>query len=227
MSASKGRVDDSGGGFWARFAVLTVVVLWVSLVGGNWLGKYLMSTRKEFIVSAEQDYRSMPDQRSRLRGRPPVENVKPAPTPSDADASDADNASTDNPSAESEASHVTPAAKPSKDVNEERGAPTSQQTPSGTGAKKPEATAMNHAAAEGSAAPSKPKEPPTSPTRAAARPSAAHATPAVSHLKSEPAPKSAAETKHPTSPPVPTPERPPQDRPAPLPTGTDSTDGDG
>lgn len=81
-----GAVEHTGGGFWARFAVLTIVVLWVSLIGGNWIGKYLMSTNKKFSMSADQEYRIMPDQRSRLRGRPPVVDVKPTAVTEDSAA---------------------------------------------------------------------------------------------------------------------------------------------
>ncbi len=71
-------VDESGSGFWARLLVLAVVVLWVSLVCGIWVGHYLMATNKWFATGGTQDYRMFPRQRARLHGRPPLIEASPS-----------------------------------------------------------------------------------------------------------------------------------------------------
>jgi len=69
-----------GGSFWPRFMVLAVVVLWMSLLGGNWVGRYVMEHNSKFVIKPDE-YRPMSDQRSRLRGRPPVMPELGTPAP--------------------------------------------------------------------------------------------------------------------------------------------------
>ncbi|MBM3461120.1 MAG: hypothetical protein FJX76_03365 [Armatimonadetes bacterium] len=71
VKAAKRGDEGSATGFWARFMVLAVVVLWASLAGGSWAGRYLLEHNKKFAIKTEE-YKPFADQRSRLQGRPPV-----------------------------------------------------------------------------------------------------------------------------------------------------------
>lgn len=75
------RKDEGGGSFWPRFMVLAVVVLWVSLLGGNWVGRYVMEHNSKFSIKPDEYRPVVTDQRSRLRGRPPVMPELGTPTP--------------------------------------------------------------------------------------------------------------------------------------------------
>jgi hypothetical protein len=225
LAAKRGgaTVDESGSGFWARFAVLTVVVLWISLIGGNWLGNYLMRTNVKFANAGEEDYRSMPNQRSRLRGRPPVVTAKPSPSGDDA-------APAPSPAGDDEGS-VGPArsaARPSP-------SPLAMVVPHEKPAGKPSPRKTAHPVAP-RATPVRPT--PAAPLASRPTPEEPAAAPAVSHpapvKAAEPPAKKAAEpeAKEPAAarpsastserkapgPPVPTPERPAAAPQAPVPT---------
>lgn len=63
--------EGSGSGFFARFTVLAVVVLWCALAAGNWAGRYLVEHNPKFRVSNDE-VRTLDDASSRLQARPPV-----------------------------------------------------------------------------------------------------------------------------------------------------------
>lgn len=106
--------SESASGFWPRFAVLTVVVLWVSLVGGNWVGKYLLRTNPKFAITNKEDFRNVNDQRSRLRGRAPVTSGEaPAADKGDVDPSDKPSGDGVELTSPSDASSKAPGARPS------------------------------------------------------------------------------------------------------------------
>ncbi len=110
-AAAKG--NDRPGGFWARFLVLTVVILWTSLVAGNWVGKYVMHHNKKFAVAQEDNqFRSFAKERSRLRGRPPVVDV---PKSSAAPAAAPAGSSSPTPSASPKTADQAPAATPASE----------------------------------------------------------------------------------------------------------------
>lgn len=55
------KQDRSNDGFYSKIIVAAIVVIWVSLVGGNWLGHYVVekhllgkTTRQEYRASVEQ-----------------------------------------------------------------------------------------------------------------------------------------------------------------------------
>ena len=56
-------------GFYSKIFVSTIVVIWVSLVGGNWLGHYavekglLTKGNKDKTKAKSAEYRAMPNQR--------------------------------------------------------------------------------------------------------------------------------------------------------------------
>lgn len=100
--AAKRSGDDSGTGFWPRFVVLTVVVLWVSFTGGNWVGRYLLRNHPKFAVTSQESYRNVSDQRSRLRGRPPVVSSTAAPAEDAADPQEPLESGAPEPAASSE-----------------------------------------------------------------------------------------------------------------------------
>lgn len=186
--AAKRNVDESGSGFWARFAVLTVVVLWVSLIGGNWLGKWLMRSNPTFATTTvEEDYRNMPGQRSRLRGRPPVVTTKETPADSEAGV--------DEPSPTRPSASPSKAA-PSPERVEERPSPTPTRSTASASPAKPRP------------APVPTIDVPTEPEKPAEKPSPVTQSNEKTPEPPVPTPERPTQQEKSPSPPVPTPASP-------------------
>ena len=89
------KQDRSNDGFYSKVIIAAIVVIWVSLVGGNWLGHYVVE--KDMLGhSAKQEYRPATTQKpkpwisvdpsqqqelERLQGVSPSDPVPEAPTP--------------------------------------------------------------------------------------------------------------------------------------------------
>lgn len=132
---------EQNDGFWPRFVITLVVVVWVALVGGNWLGHFVISKVEDNPSQAAADELNIPsprpkpwrtadpalqreidEQRQGLSGegsKKPAQVVTASPVPQKEDGEEKPK----------EQAMATPAPKPEKKPAAEKPAPPAEEAP--------------------------------------------------------------------------------------------------